>query len=582
MTVLPVFIDSWVIGDHGDPPRVGRTEQYNLRFVDTPEPDTPPTPDSRPSAGVWDLEAEPRFGGDLQVVRRVDGSVGGEFYEVLLHGSGWSAAWRSPRPVPAGPVRLHGYLVWDWPGHDAATAVRGRVRRVQVVAGLVDTSGGEPGAATLLPGRWSLRDVAESPTQFDNGRPDPTTPPGGAGAQPVYLDPWWVESGALVDLDVDHAAAIMAGAISAHGPELWVADRTRPLVVCVHDPLGPCPTVRRYDWPPPPRGTEQGAGERWLHADAAGCWLADAHGLRRLEGDGGSRLVDPAPVRRIGRGRPGGHVTAAAGPTLAVLRSDPAPHTDSHDTDSHGSHDHDPQARLTRYCPTGLLGETAVPARSGTVLVGAGGFLVLLNAPRPPEATGPTLIEVGRESGLPHPHRRLVRVDNDGRLHPDPVLPAHVLRARPVPRDALGQGAAATGLDGPLLRISPHDRATELPPMPRGNGVLHSWCISGRVFVAGQAPDPDELTHDDHDRWWPLPGPPAIAAQRQPYWISELDPDTLDPLRAHPVPRLSPGLTIDGHGTVWVRPRTQQNAEVLYLPDDTDSPARTLDINTLL
>ena len=77
---------------------------------------------------------------------------------------------------------------------------------------------------------------------------------------------------------------VRPGAVAAFGDDLWVVDRTRPLVARIH--RGALAGVVRWE------------GERAvdrLHADGSGAWLVGG-GVRHWDTSGHLRLLDPVPA----------------------------------------------------------------------------------------------------------------------------------------------------------------------------------------------------------------------------------------------------------------------------------------------
>lgn len=379
---------------------MGRTEQYVLQFVESSDRA------DQPGVRRRDFRAEPLHDGAPQRVELSDGTVADDYFETRLHHpDGWAAYWRSSHPVEPGPIRLHGLLIWMWPGAGwPGTRVRGRVERVQVVTTVVDTS--DPDRERWFDLAYELEDVDVSPWRFDRGYELPPYTPTGEPQPPVhYPNPMRSQRSVLVTLVPDTDAAVLTGAVAAHGEDLWVADRDAPVLLRIREPLDAHPTVERFVWE---QGEEIHPGYRRLLADAGGCWVVDAGGVRRVDPERGVQGVDEfvasGPTRGVGRHLR--HAAVATDGTLAVVVPDPQ----SGDVSDRGG---DARDRLRRCRPGGeILDDVVLSAFELQVVADrsdAGGFL-LQWLWKPWRLVGRGVLMA------PHHDRRLGRVDADGNV----------------------------------------------------------------------------------------------------------------------------------------------------------------------
>ncbi|MCD2190959.1 hypothetical protein [Actinomycetospora soli] len=312
------------------PPAVGDVVRLTLRFAEADA-------DAADAAvSVISARAEPVGDGSARSPgMRWDGTVDDRppVWPTVLHGDGWSAMWSAPRPV-IGQVVLRGTLIdnLDIGNH---TGVRGRVLRAQVVTETIDNTDPDQRQWRPIPSAQRLRDVEVSPRWFDHGLVVPDDVPTGGWVSPVPGDPYVLERGVLLDLDLDDVPAlaprprIVPGAVTAYGEDVWVADTRLPLVLRVRRPLDAHPEITEYPWPG--RILDPGHGERRsLHADHDGAWITGPDGIYRIDHtdngredndrEGTVRLVDDGPA----------WVLAATNreALLTVLRLDPGdPHT---------------------------------------------------------------------------------------------------------------------------------------------------------------------------------------------------------------------------------------------------------------
>ncbi|MGO4205182.1 hypothetical protein AB4Z09_26295, partial [Rhodococcus sp. TAF43] len=195
----------------------------------------------------------------------------------LLRGDGWTATWRSFRPL-TGQVELTGRFRAVL-GDDAGR-VRGLVTRIQIVTerfhSTADTHSWE-----ILRGHRRLRDVDAAPRFFDRGAM--LEQDGGEAERDI---------GVLVTLDLDDVSDVLTrprivpGAVSAAGGLLWVIDCELPLLVSIDTDR----KAREHVLP--------GAigPSRRIWATPTGCWVADPTGLFRCDNDDGPLQVDDLPV----------------------------------------------------------------------------------------------------------------------------------------------------------------------------------------------------------------------------------------------------------------------------------------------
>ncbi|MFC9790075.1 hypothetical protein [Rhodococcus sp. NPDC127528] len=195
-------------------------------------------------------------------------------HEVI--GDGWSAEWLSDRPL-TGRVDLTGRLFVDIGSRrsDNPVPVRGRVRRVQLVEQRIEHSGS---GLRAVDGTERLTEVEATPGRFWSNWDTPST------------EDHFEEVGVLLDLDLDDVPAtegeFVAGAVSVDGPDVWVMDRSNPVLLHLDTGSTP-PRVVEYLLPltiEPP--TDQWT--RKVHADRDGCWITSRYEVFRCDraGDG--------------------------------------------------------------------------------------------------------------------------------------------------------------------------------------------------------------------------------------------------------------------------------------------------------
>ncbi|MFC7446893.1 hypothetical protein [Rhodococcus daqingensis] len=289
--LLRVLVDSLAIEDgQTPPPAIGDVGTFPLLFEEIPADDADPTiltvtADAEPLA-----DGKPR----LEPAAKTPGAVHRRWeWSIFLRGDGWSARWNSPRPA-IGRVEVTGRLIGDL-GYATEGRVRGRVTRVRLETRTFRTEPGPPPSWTEVPGASRLHDLERSPRWFNDGGMFADESASTAER----------ETGVLVDLDLDDVPplplrpSICPDAVSAHGDDLWVADRELPVVIRVRRPS----ELTEYLIP----GRVYAApGARRLRADASGCWVAGWDGIFRCGIDGAVHSVSDRPV----------DLSAASGETL--------------------------------------------------------------------------------------------------------------------------------------------------------------------------------------------------------------------------------------------------------------------------
>lgn len=174
--MVPVLVDSWQVECCLPPPSVGDDVAWRLRLEGA-------AGDPVCDVGL-DVQAEPRAW---------DGATLGRYGTVLTWGA--VTAWWEPREPVAGRREVRGVLLAEH--HDRVPtdlpATAGRVRRVRVQErSYARVDGGT--SWVWADARPRYRDVGSSPRWF-------------RGVDHRSPGPLWVESGALVDLEVVGAAA---------------------------------------------------------------------------------------------------------------------------------------------------------------------------------------------------------------------------------------------------------------------------------------------------------------------------------------------------------------------------------------
>jgi hypothetical protein len=256
------------------------------------------------------------------------------------------------------------------------------------------------------------------------------------------------------------------GALAAHGDDLWLADRSQPLLLHIRHGADEV-----FQWT---AGHAGGAAVERLHADATGVWIVGPAGVSRCTAGGRVDRLDDGPVglSALSQG-----VLATTGPRRWPVPAEPD------------------VVRLRRL--TGGPRDVEVP----TVLtelrtVGAG--FIGLGLDHGPTPMTPTSERVSR----------LVSVSADGELRVGKEIPGPfdecetVLFGGELPRLLV----AADGGWSPRLDLVAGDLS--LVPGPHVWPWLRSWeTHRDRLVVLSHSPD-----GTGRSGWWPLPGPPAEAA----------------------------------------------------------------------
>jgi len=424
-------------------------------------------------------------------------------WRTVLHGDGWTATWLAPRPV-IGNLELRGTLTGDWT-YGVSRLTRGRVLRARMVGGRIERTG--PHSTGCVPGAAAvLRDV-EVGTGFADGMTiDPAALPGPGVTARVLADPPVREHGVLLDFDLDDTPSpalrtpFFAGAVAAHGTDLWLVDRSLPTVLRLRGGVV-------VDWVSWPGMVLTGEGpRRALHADAYGCWITGPDGTVRADLAGRVHIVDETPVR---------HAAAAADGILALACDENRDHA----------------ATLWILRVGGDPVEVPIP---GSVVVSLGahadGFLVALT---------------GRDSVYAH-------LTLDGHLTLGPPI-------EPTMHAGVRFFSGSLGLvRGSHRGRTIHRVGEDLTSLPVGEAptgayaglVPGGWVQAGRMFVSGSLPQ-----GRGERPWWPLDHQPDLPAGRtvnRYQLVSELDPDNLQPISSTLAPTGPLDLTVDDNGTVWV------------------------------
>ncbi|TQC45468.1 hypothetical protein EEB14_31560 [Rhodococcus sp. WS4] len=267
---LAVFFPGWVLDDGSLAPAVGDLVEEVLTFS--------PTGNTISQCGqtVW-ATACPAFGhtplGDPE---------GGPRWLLEVVGDGWAAGWWSDRPV-RGRVEITGRFVvgLDSGGSDDPLPVRGRVRRVWVVEQRLERTG--TGGVRIVDGTERLTEVEATPHRLWSNWDMPSD------------DEQFIESGVLVVLDLDDvptaASGFVAGAVSVDGSDVWVMDRSNPVLLHVDTASAP-PRVVEYLLPL----TIEPPEDRWtraVRAHAGGCWITSPYDVFRCDrADDGALTVE--------------------------------------------------------------------------------------------------------------------------------------------------------------------------------------------------------------------------------------------------------------------------------------------------
>lgn len=508
-TLLPVLVTALSIEDgETPPPEVGAIGEFPLSFQELP------ADASDPSIVTSRAVAEPQFAGK-PVLQRPGG--GEEWWEwtVLLRGTGWTATWYARRPV-LGEVEVTGRLVGTL-AYAATGRIRGRVTHVRVVSDLYRR---DPEIAYStwkpVPGTRQYREVVTSPKVFASAIRTVGRKSAFEGAHEV---------GVLVDLDLVDVPppllrpSLIPATVSAHGSELWVADRELPLVV--H--LDPSRRVTEYTVPGQIFSNPQTLRTRTVWAHAKGCWVAGQDGIYHCILDGSIDKVSDTAIRESAVHEEA--LLAVAVPNrgaVELIFVRPGQEPVIHSADDWGD----------------LESMSAVDD----------GFLLLFRQRDP--NTG----ELGTT--------RLVGVDLDGTPSVGPGLDVKVASYQP-----FLIGAPPTIFDGTTAyRVLGDLTVVDAKPLP--GRVLEGGQIGSIIWVVGHPPRGSE-----HGGWWPLPGPSNYTADHQ-YWLfTRLDGVTLEPISSTPIRGPASDVTVDGEGVVWV------TAMGLHaIPDQTMTSPQPLDV----
>lgn len=308
---LAVLVPGWILDDRSlAPPAVGDLVETSLTFG---ESETPP----QSYAQTFRTIARPAYG-------RMPGGDPEKGLRWLheLSGDGWAANWWANRPT-TGRIEVHGTLFADLTmGSDSPPPVRGRVRRVRLVSQLLERT---PTGERLVRGTERLTEIEATPHIFWSNQ-EPRT----------EHDPY-APTGVLLDLDLDDVPAtdsrFVAGAVSVDGTDVWVMDRSDPVLLHVDTATTP-PRVVEYLLPM----TAERSREIWtraVHADADGCWITSDHDVFRCDREddgslsvervcteGGQSIVDEGRLYLRGPTEPRMHLDHRYG----VVRVDPSPH----------------------------------------------------------------------------------------------------------------------------------------------------------------------------------------------------------------------------------------------------------------
>ncbi|WP_216694915.1 hypothetical protein [Dietzia psychralcaliphila] len=207
----------------------------------------------------------------------------------LLHwpfdvtGDGWSAWWHHHTPV-TGRTSLTGRLspAFGNPVPGRPGVVTGRVRRLQLVEQYSETT---DHVTRWVEGTERVRDLEGSPDRY---WPD---------FQAILPDNSLQEAGVLVDLALDDIPDPVKGfdarAVAVHGTDVWIMDRSDPVLMYVDTSRSPA-RVTEYLLPlafePDPE-----MWSRALHADDDGCWITCEAEIVRCDRTG----ADEVTIRRV-------------------------------------------------------------------------------------------------------------------------------------------------------------------------------------------------------------------------------------------------------------------------------------------
>ncbi len=309
---IVVFIPGWVFDDGGlTPPACGDLIDVELTFH----------PDGHacsPLGQTMRATVRPIFGHAPS--GRPDGPL---HWPLEVLGDGWCAAWISDRPL-AGQVEFTGMLIAgsSRAGYADPAQTRGRVRRVRLVEQRCEPTGR---GMRLVAGTERLTEIEATPHRNWS---DPHMPPAEAPFR---------KTGVLVDLDTHDVplttSGFVAGAVSVDGPDVWVMDRSNPILLHLDTRSTP-PRVVEYLVPL----TIEPPIDQWtrrVHADRDGCWITSRCEVFRCDRASDGTLT----VERVSA--EGGNTVLAGGRLFIVgcmhptLRDDPRYGTVRDDGDAH-------------------------------------------------------------------------------------------------------------------------------------------------------------------------------------------------------------------------------------------------------
>ncbi|MEV0948620.1 hypothetical protein [Rhodococcus sp. NPDC049939] len=291
---IRVLVPGWVLDDRSlAPPSLGDVVEVLVQFI-------PSGSLASPIEQSVQATARPVFG-------RMPGGHpdGGLRWLLSLFGDGWSANWWSERPV-TGAVEVTGRFVADLGSgrsEDDPVPVRGRVRRVRVVEQRIERT--DNGARTI-PGTERFTDFESTPQRF------------WSTLEPLAEDEGFSPTGVLVDLDLDDVPAcdsrFVPGAMSIDGPDVWVMDRSNPILLHLNTRSTP-PRITEYLLPMTIESP--GSTRRNVHSDPDGCWITSHYDLfrcdrafdgtltvERVSSEGGAAVVDDGRLFILGVTKP--------------------------------------------------------------------------------------------------------------------------------------------------------------------------------------------------------------------------------------------------------------------------------------
>jgi len=504
---LTVMVDGWIIEDGSlAVPVVGQTLSVHLEFR------------RASSSGT----ADPRVSAHRAVAQPTPSREPGTdhsgrlWWQTMLRGDGWSAAWRADRPM-IGHVEVTGIFYADY--ERVADEVRGMVTRVRVVT--VGYTLGDRGFEPIPDGAARYTEVDTAPRWFDRGYESGTPEPGRSYDHQV---------GVLVDLDLAPAepaplrARIRPTAVSEHGSDLWVLDAQLPVLVHITDAEGAASATEHLLAAPVIIAPAERPVRR-VFADADGCWVIGGSDVLRCtlveDGTLDTRRYDLGRVR-VAAAHEG--LLLTAGDTVNLLRpgAEPKPvdlpvaTTHSFAVQQLPERVGQEPSTVTRNAPSMLAAATT-----------ANGFVVLMQA-------------VDAENMMLAKQFRLVRITADA--HVD-IGPAFDLERRPL---MVGTSAGVQIFDRArvyeIADLTPVPRAPlPRPPLEAGSAGAHVWVTLHRPDGSGRG------------GWWPLRGPQDLPPPEAGQWLFVLlHPVTYNPVTVAPISTTRPDVTVGANGTVWI------------------------------